>query len=88
LQVVRAIELPLHIVCKPPDSQPCRFAILSITFAGFLGTVVTPSPHGIPGAVMGLFAIFLPGILALLGTLPFCDSFSALGGIIVALTQP
>jgi chromate transporter len=45
------------------------------TFAGFLGTVVTPSPHGIPGAVMGLFAIFLPGILVLLGTLPFWDSF-------------
>jgi chromate transporter len=45
------------------------------TFAAYLGTVVSPSPHGIPGAAMGLFAIFLPGLLVLLGTLPFWDSF-------------
>ena len=45
------------------------------TFAAYLGTVVTPSPHGVPGAVLGLFGIFLPGILILLGTLPFWDTF-------------
>jgi chromate transporter len=45
------------------------------TFAAFLGTVASPSPHGISGAAIGLFAIFLPGILVLLGTLPFWDSF-------------
>jgi chromate transporter len=45
------------------------------TFSAYLGTVVSPSPHRIPGAVMGLFAIFLPGLLALVGTLPFWDSF-------------
>jgi chromate transporter len=45
------------------------------TFAAYLGTVVNPSPHGIPGAVLGLIGIFLPGILILIGTLPFWDAF-------------
>jgi chromate transporter len=45
------------------------------TFAAYLGTVVSPSPHGVVGAALGLFGIFLPGILILLGTLPFWDSF-------------
>jgi len=44
------------------------------TFAAYLGTVVSPSPHGIAGAAMGLAGIFLPGILILIGTLPFWDS--------------
>ena len=45
------------------------------TFAAYLGAVVNQSPHGIAGAALGLFGIFLPGILILLGTLPFWDSF-------------
>jgi chromate transporter len=45
------------------------------TFAAYLGAVVSPSPHGVAGAALGLFGIFLPGILILLGTLPFWDSF-------------
>jgi chromate transporter len=45
------------------------------TFAAYLGAVVGPSPHGIAGAALGLFGIFLPGILVLLGTLPFWDTF-------------
>jgi chromate transporter len=45
------------------------------TFAAFLGTVISPSPHGLPGAVLGLIAIFLPGILILMGTLPFWEAF-------------
>jgi chromate transporter len=45
------------------------------TFAAYLGTVVNPTPHGIPGAVLGLVGIFLPGILILIGTLPFWDVF-------------
>jgi chromate transporter len=45
------------------------------TFAAYLGTVVAPSPHGVAGAMIGLIGIFLPGILILLGTLPFWDSF-------------
>jgi chromate transporter len=45
------------------------------TFAAYLGAVMKPSPHGIAGAVIGLVAIFLPGILVLMGTLPFWEAF-------------
>jgi chromate transporter len=45
------------------------------TFAAYLGAVVGPAPHGVAGAALGLFGIFLPGILILLGTLPFWDTF-------------
>ena len=45
------------------------------SFAAYLGTVVTPTPHGLTGAVVGLVGIFLPGFLILLGVLPFWDSF-------------
>jgi chromate transporter len=45
------------------------------TFAAFLGAVVRQSPNGVMGAVLGLIGIFLPGILILLGTLPFWDVF-------------
>jgi chromate transporter len=44
------------------------------TFAAYLGAVANPSPHGVAGAVVGLIGIFLPGILVLLGTLPFWDA--------------
>jgi chromate transporter len=43
------------------------------TFAAYLGAVVRPTPHGISGAVLGLIGIFLPGMLVLVGTLPFWD---------------
>ena len=45
------------------------------TFAAYLGAVVGPSPHGVAGAALGLVGIFLPGILILLGALPFWDTF-------------
>jgi chromate transporter len=45
------------------------------TFAAFLGTVVKPEPHGLAGAALGLIGIFLPGILVLVGMLPFWDAF-------------
>jgi chromate transporter len=45
------------------------------TFAAYLGAVVSPSPHGLAGAALGLIAIFLPGVLILMGTLPFWESF-------------
>jgi len=50
------------------------------TFAAYLGTVVKPSPHGLPGAMLGLIGIFLPGVLILMGTLPFWDSFRKRAG--------
>jgi chromate transporter len=33
-----------------------------------------PSPHGIAGAMLGLIGIFLPGMLILLGALPFWET--------------
>jgi chromate transporter len=44
------------------------------TFAAYLGTVVKLTPNGIAGAALGLVGIFLPGILILIGTLPFWDA--------------
>jgi chromate transporter len=40
-------------------------------FAAYLGAVATVPPGGIVGAVVALTAIFIPGMLCLLGTLPF-----------------
>lgn len=50
------------------------------TFAAYLGTVVSREPHGVAGAALGLIGIFLPGILVLLGALPFWDSFRKRAG--------
>jgi chromate transporter len=41
------------------------------TFAAYLGTVINVTPHGIAGACLALVSIFLPGLLALAGILPF-----------------
>ncbi|WP_416066711.1 chromate efflux transporter [Rhizobium sp. ZK1] len=46
------------------------------TFSAYLGAVMGPSPNGIAGAAISLAAIFLPGFLLLLGTLPFWDRLS------------
>jgi chromate transporter len=50
------------------------------SFAAFLGAVVHPSPHGLAGATLGLIAVFLPGILILVGTLPFWNILRARAG--------
>jgi chromate transporter len=50
------------------------------TFAAYLGAVVSPSPHGLTGAAVGLIAIFLPGMLILMGTLPFWETFRKRAG--------
>ena len=50
------------------------------TFAAYLGAVVRPSPHGLAGAALGLIGIFLPGVLILMGTLPFWDTFRKRAG--------
>jgi chromate transporter len=41
------------------------------TFAAYLGAVAGIPPGGVLGAVIALLAIFVPGILCLLGALPF-----------------
>ncbi|WP_127079026.1 chromate efflux transporter [Rhodomicrobium lacus] len=56
------------------------------TFAAYLGTVATIGPRGIAGAVLGLIGIFLPGILILLGTLPFWDTFRQRRGAQAAMS--
>jgi chromate transporter len=55
------------------------------TFAAYLGAVVEASPHGVVGAAMGLVAIFLPGMLVLIGTLPFWDALRARVGAQAAM---
>jgi chromate transporter len=45
------------------------------TFAAYLGAVAAPGMPRPAGAALGLFALFLPGILMLLGALPFWDAF-------------
>lgn len=45
------------------------------TFAAYLGAVVGPPPNGIVGAAIALIAIFLPGMLLLVGALPFWEEF-------------
>lgn len=50
------------------------------TFAAYLGTVVSLEPHGLAGAALGLVGIFLPGILVLLGVLPFWNSLRKRAG--------
>src|SRR5690606_18368452 len=44
------------------------------TFSAFLGASVTPEPHGITGAAIALVGIFLPGMLLLVGVLPFWNT--------------
>jgi chromate transporter len=44
------------------------------TFAAYLGAVGGLSPNGIAGAALALVAIFLPGMLVLVGALPFWDA--------------
>ncbi len=43
------------------------------TFAAFLGAVLRPGAGGAVGAIIPLFAIFLPGLLLLVGVLPFWE---------------
>jgi chromate transporter len=45
------------------------------TFAAYLGAVMMPEPNGLAGAAIGLVAIFLPGLLLVVGSLPFWDAF-------------
>jgi chromate transporter len=55
------------------------------TFAAYLGAVVAPAPHGAAGAALGLIGIFLPGILILIGALPFWSALRARVGAQAAI---
>jgi chromate transporter len=43
------------------------------TFSAYLGAAVGPEPNGIVGAIIALIAIFVPGMLVLVGVLPYWD---------------
>ena len=45
------------------------------TVAAYLGAVMNAPPNGLMGALMAVVAIFLPGLLIVLGVLPFWDRF-------------
>jgi len=45
------------------------------TFATYLGAAMGPTPNGVAGAAICLVAIFLPGLLLVVGALPFWDVF-------------
>jgi chromate transporter len=47
------------------------------TFAAYLGAVMKPEPNGVLGAVIALVGVFLPGLLLVVGTLPFWDALRA-----------
>ncbi len=47
------------------------------TFAAYLGAVANGATRGPIGALIGLVGIFIPGILALTGTLPFWHGLRA-----------
>jgi chromate transporter len=73
------------------------------TFSAYLGAVVHPEPHGALGALIALLAIFLPGLLLIVGVLPFWNQLrsstqtralfagvnaSVVGILLAALYQP
>lgn len=49
-------------------------------FAAYLGAIVAPEPNGFAGAAIALAAIFLPGLLLVMGVLPFWDHLRGMGG--------
>jgi chromate transporter len=50
------------------------------TFAAYLGSVIRTFPYPVSGAWVGLVGIFLPGLLVLIGALPFWDSLRRRAG--------
>ncbi|WP_158925158.1 chromate efflux transporter [Acidisphaera sp. S103] len=55
------------------------------TFAAYLGAEANAAPGRIVGAMIALVAIFLPGLLALMGTLPFWHALRARPGAQAAM---
>lgn len=44
------------------------------TFAAYLGAIIVPGPGGVAGAGLALVGIFLPGLLLVVGVLPFWNA--------------
>ncbi|HMK88664.1 MAG TPA: chromate efflux transporter [Methylocystis sp.] len=47
------------------------------TFAAYLGAAMQPAPNGLTGALLCLFAIYLPSFLLLVGVAPFWEELRA-----------
>jgi chromate transporter len=47
------------------------------TFSAYLGAAMRPQPNGVVGAAIALIGVFLPGLLLVVGALPFWDSLRA-----------
>lgn len=47
------------------------------SFAAYVGAVVGPAPHDMVGAAIALVGVFLPGVLILIGALPFWEAMRA-----------
>ena len=47
------------------------------TFAAYLGAAMGPTPNGLAGGVIALVGVFLPGLLLVVGALPFWDALRA-----------
>lgn len=50
------------------------------SFAAYLGAVAGPAPNPVAGAALGLVGIYLPGLLILVGTLPFWSTLRLRAG--------
>ncbi|WP_307286375.1 chromate efflux transporter [Phyllobacterium ifriqiyense] len=48
------------------------------TFGAYLGAIVNSPPNGMPGALIAVIALSLPGLLLAYGTLPFWDDLRRL----------
>lgn len=55
------------------------------TFAAYLGALVVPAPNGVMGALIAVVSIFLPGMLLLIGILPFWTKVKTLPGAKAAI---
>ena len=55
------------------------------TFAAYLGAAMRPAPNGVVGALIALFAIYLPSFLLLIATLPFWGDLRQRAGTQAAL---
>ena len=55
------------------------------TFAAYVGTVMTPGPNGLAGAMIALVAIFVPSFLLVVGALPFWDEIRQIKAMQTAL---
>ena len=55
------------------------------TVAAYLGAIIEPGPDGLSGAAIALLGIFMPGMLLLLGVLPFWDRLRHYNGARAAM---